>query len=274
MTDMLKGTGVLELKLPGVPAAFHGRDLDRLSDRIVSELSTLLDAEAVLQHTRLAHHLECATDDKGRCYLKLVIGLQMAAQPRLDFSYATSTLGQLEERVMADREQLVQACRELPSRAATAAMEFTQRVSATYVDEAVDRHALSEQVKAVVSARHRNYPASVLGHPLQIDLPDIPRIDWLPQKFQLRARLERAVKGFTLRFLRRSELPAQLRGVRHLKMPHRPDDENLTLCLEQAQYRGTPVDMTVRVGSLAGRSEPVIADFVALAVPGGLNGVA
>ena len=261
MTELLKGTQVLRLKLLGRPKCFYGAELDRLAQPVMADFSALISVHSVLQHTRLAHHFEL--DEKQPAIVNIIIGLSFPTQLSFDFSFGSS-LGEIEAKVIAERERLMRACRELEGSVAAASMEFAQRHCACCLGFPEDDHELSQALKELSRAGRQRYRGSLMDSPWAPELPSFAKYEWMPAQYSVRARLRRDRQGFKLKLLRRSDLPRELRAVSALHMLQRPLEKEFALSLEEADFEERAVDLTIRVGRRLGSDELTVADFVGL----------
>lgn len=261
--DML--TVVAELHMPSLPSIFDASQLQGRANAMLRDLSRLLNVDSILQHTALTHGFRLARPQEDTTPIMLVIGLVVRPQTMLDLLHDNLTLGALQRETLKERRQLLLACLDLPVQHAHATIALAQRLQAGFLDLPDETLApdIERQLTMLVSARRRTWIGQLAEHdPWQLELPSLPRYEWHRELIHVRAKLRRERNGFSLKFLRRHLLPALLRSIPGLQMPHRPPTLEAASELDRAEYTGTPLDLVIRVGSLVGKEEIVVADFI------------
>lgn len=256
---------VMELEIHGLPDLFDEMQLRRRAQAVISDLERLVEVDSLLLYTTLTYRYCLRNKNSGEPLIVLVLELAPRPQQLLDFAPEENSLGTREMNMLADRQRLRHACKELPVQNTQAVIALSQRLHAGFLDlpdEALVPKA-EKQLDALVSARQRHWN----GHlsevdPWQMELPTLPRYEWRRELFHVRAKLFRERRGFTLKLLSRTTLPSQLRSVRTLRMPDRPPKLEDASALDRAEYTGTPVDLVIRVGSNLGSELICVADFV------------
>lgn len=260
-------TPVLEVRVSELPTLFDEQTLGSKARVLLQDLAKILDTRQLLRHTVLIHKFRQMKDSDGNPCIMLVIGLALSNQRSLDIEYNTYSLGQIEKQILDDRHRFVSACQALPTRHDLVAVQFAQRIAAACLNlptETIESE-LSSRLQTLLSIRHKRFDGMLAGQAWQLHLPDLAPYDWLPNVFEVRTRLTREKSGFTLNLLHPLTTPKGSRPVRRLRMPARPRDVEISLTLERAEIRGTPLDINIRVGSRPGSDDLIVADFVALA---------
>lgn len=258
---------VLELKLTGLPPVFEARQLDEQAHKLMYDLSALLDAKVLLQHSVLTHKFRLTVNDQQGPGVLLVIGLALPNQHILDFQYGARSLGAMEQLILEERQKLVVACKNLPTQSALVAIEFSQRISAACLNLPVqDLHPdLFKRLNALLSVKRRSLHGTVTDHPWQHQIPAIAKYEWRGELLSVRVQLQREKRGFSLRLMRPDLLPNLLQSVRKLRMPERPSDIDAACILDRAEYTRSPINLVIRAGSRPGSDQLLVADFVGLA---------
>jgi hypothetical protein len=255
---------VVELKLAGLPPLFTASQLDEHAEKLMHDLSTLIDAEIILQHCVLTHKFRLALNDHHEPGVLLVIGLALRNQHFLDFLHEARSLGAMEQLMLEDRQQMVAACKNLPTQSALVAIEFSQRFSAACLNlpQALLHPELSRRLKTLLSVKTRSWHGSVSEHPWQHHLPGLAKYEWRAEHLTVRAHLQRERRGFSLRLMRPESIPRVLQSVKRLRMPERPADIDMASVLDRAEHTRSPLDMVIRVGSRPGSDQLIVADFL------------
>jgi hypothetical protein len=255
---------VLELKLTGLSPFFEARLLDEKAQKLLHELSALIDAKVLLQHSALTHKFRLTVNDHYEPGVLLVIGLALRNQQVLDFQHVARSLGTIEQLILEDRQKMVTACRNLPTQSALVAIEFSQRILAACLNipQELLQPELSKRLKTLLSVKTRSWHGSVSDHPWQHQLPSIGKYEWRRELHNVRVQLQREKRGFLLRLMRLDSLPASLRTVKKLLMPERPADLEDASVLDRAEHVRSPIEMVIRVGSRPGSDQLIVADFV------------
>ena len=261
-------TQVLKLNLLGFPAFFDSVQLDMRAKGVLDDLATLLGSAALLQHTKLIHRFTQIVDDRQRPLLQLVIGLCLKNQLVLDYHYSAVTAGDLELRILEDRQRLVNACKNLPTMTTAAAIEFSQKVFEACLDCASEdpQQDLSRRLSTLLGVRTKSLVGTLSDQPWEHQLPLISRYEWHPEKLMVRALLHREKRGFSIHFLKRESLPPILHSAHRLPMPECPSDLDTADLLDRSVRTKSPLNLVIRVGTRPGSSKIEVADFVELAV--------
>lgn len=257
-------TPVIELKMVGLKSEFSGYDLEQKAHSMMEDLRDLLNANTVLKHTVLSHSFRLGTGEHPG--LMLVIGLVLSNQFTLNFKYEPIDLGMVDEMVLKDRQEIVSACRQLPSVCGLAAIEWAQIYSSACLslpDEDVHIN-LSRRVNAMLGVKHRALEGMVADQPWQHSIDGLGRYKWSNEVIRIRAQLDREKKGYMIRLLSVDQLSPALRSVRKLRMIDRPRNVETASYLDRSEHMKVAVEILVRVGSQPGSDRPVVADFIGL----------
>jgi hypothetical protein len=255
---------VLELKLTGFSPLFESRQLDEQAHKLMYDLNILLETNVLLQHSMLTHKFRLTVNGKNEPGLLLVIGLALRNQHVLNFGYEEKTLGEMEQCILEDRHKMVTACRNLPTQTALVAIEFSQRISAACLNmpQELLQSELSKRLKILLGVKTRRWQGSISEQSWQHDLPGLAKYEWRADHLTVRALLRRERRGFSLRLMRLELLPLMLQGVKYLRMHERPADIDKASTLDRAEHIRLPVDMIIRVGSLPGSDQLIVANFL------------
>lgn len=259
---------VMELEIRGLPEFFEERELRHRAQAVVSDLTRLLALERLLKFTTLTYRYRLRSDETGSPSIVLALELTHRPQRLLNFQGDDTTPGNLERNLLEDRQRLRHACEELPVQNSHATIALAQRLHAAFLgspDEAL-AHETERQLTALISSRHRRWCGHLSeGHPWQMELPALPRYEWVGTPIRIRTQLLREQRGFTLKLLQRAQLPASLHSVKRLRMHDRPPTLEDATALDRAEYTGTPIELIVRIGSVIGSDDFSVADFVRIA---------
>ncbi len=259
---------VMELEIQGLTDIFDEQELRQRAHTMVSDLTGLLGLDTLLHHTTLTHRyrLRCGETDLPSIFL--VLELTQRTQRLLQFESDGSTLGTLEKNMLEDREHLRRACQELPVQNSHATIALARRLQAAFLnspDEALPQK-MERQLNALVHSRHRRWNGQFSeDHPWQMELPALPRYEWIGSPVHVYVKLLREKRGYTLILLRRAQLPAVLHSTKRLRMHERPSRLEDATLLDRAEYTGTPIELVVRIGSIIGSDDISVADFARLA---------
>jgi hypothetical protein len=259
---------VMDLEISGLPELFEERQLRQRAQAVIADLTELLDVNRLLQFTRLTYRFRLCNSETGAPLIVLVLELAPRPQLLLNFLGDNSDPGRLERSMLTDRQRLRRACEDLPVQNSHAAIALAQRLQAVFLDS--PNEALTPDTErhlaALLNSRSRQWNGHLAeNHPLQLELPALPRYEWFAPPVRVRTQLLREKRGFTLKLLQRSQLPAVLHSVQSLRMHERPSTLEDAAALDRAEFTGTPIELVVRIGSLAGRDAISVADFVQLA---------
>jgi len=259
---------VMQLELQGLPYLFNEKQLQRQTRIMISDISSLLQVDRLLLFTTLCNRYRLCSDRAGTPLIFLVLELTPRPQQVLNFEANETTPGTLERRMLEDRQRMRHACEELPVQTSHTMIALAQRLQAAFLD-LPDGPLMPEterQLTAVINSRHRRWNGHLeKNHPWQLELPKLPRYEWIGTPIHLRTQLLRERSGFTLKLLRRTKLPAVLHSVQTLRMPKRPSKLEDASVLDRAEYTATPIELIVRIGNVIGSDVISVADFVRLA---------
>lgn len=259
---------VIELEIGGLPEIFDERQLRQRARAMISDLTMLLETDRLLQFTTLTYRYRLRSNEAGSSLIVLVLELTPRPQRLLNFQGDGVTLGTLERNLLEDRQRLWHACKELPVKNSRVTIALAQRLHAASLDspDAALAPEMKRQVTKVKNSRQRRWNGHFPeGQPLQMELPALPRYEWVGPPVRVRAKLSREQLGFTLELLQCAQLPASLHSVKRLRMPKRPPTLEEATVLDRADYTGTPIELIVRIGSLIGSDDISVADFVRVA---------
>ena len=264
--NILDETQVLELTTLGLPRVFSAAELQNIGQKLTTELSDLLNTQKILTTTVLAHRFKLEKDRGGKPCLRILLGLALANQLVLDFSLGSLTLARAEQAILEDRDRLVHAIRKLPADTALATLEASQINAAAMLQIDVDklRPALSRHLLAILSKQRRVFKGTLLGDEWEHEIPSLPKYEFWPEVYEVRAVLLRRQRGYAMVLLARASLATELQAVRQLRLIERPDDADIASALDRAEFQGDPVELTIKIGTLFGRDELTVANFVAL----------
>ena len=268
-------TTVLRIRINNMPRSFSAEELAQKGCLMQQDIEALTDAHSILLNTQLAHRFSQEVDEKEHAVLDMLVGLKPKNQLVLDYSFSPTpplspmSPGHLEQLILEDRQRLVAACQNLATRTTFTVNEFSQRVAAACLDLPVAdlKLELRKGLQSLLEVTTRTWRGRLVDQPWQHDVPAIPKYDWIREIFSVRVMLHRERRGYSLGLLRRDSLGHPLSTAGRLKMPERPRDLEATAALELAEHTRRPVDMMIRVGTLVGSVELVVADFVGFAAP-------
>ena len=259
---------VMELEIQGLSDIFDEQQLRQRAHAMVSDLTRLLALDRLLQYTTLTYRYRLRCGETGSPSIVLVLELTQRPQRLLDFQGDGTTLGTLERNLLEDRQRLRHACQELPVQNSHATIALAQRLHAASLDspdEALPPET-DRQLSALINSRHRQWNGHLAeDHPWQMELPALPRYEWVGPPVRVRAQLLRKQRGFTLKLLQRTQLPEALHSVKHLRIHERPSTLEDAAVLDRAEYTGTPIELLVRLGRVIGSDDISVADFLEIA---------
>lgn len=185
------------------------------------------------------HKFTLILDDHERPAIKLVVGLGLNNQMRLDYHHHSASPADLELKILEDRERLVKACLNLPIQTTLAANEISRVVTAGCMDLPVEdiSQTVTKHLSSILQTRNRSWHGHVNDRPWQHHLPSLPVYQWHPGVLAVRVVLHREKRGFSLEFLRRHDLPPIVRTIRRLPMPERPSNIDAAGALDRAEYK-------------------------------------
>ena len=265
MTNMML-IEVLELELDNLQLEFSSWQLKEQAETVLDDLSNLLDAKALLQHSILTHKFRLRVNERREPFVSMVVGLAVRSQRVLDFQFGNTSVGAIEQLVLNDRQRLVTACKDLPVQSALVAIEFAQQITSACLNLSAQEppHDFEKRLKTLLNVKSRRLSGTVSDHPWQHELPAIAKYDWHSELLTVRAQLIRERRGFSLRLIKRESLPSRLQRATRIYMPERPRDLDVASSLDRAEHTRSLVNIVIRTGSRPYSDEVVVADFVSL----------
>lgn len=259
---------VMELEIQGLADIFDEQELRQRAHTMISDLTGLLASDRLLRYTTLTYRYRLRSGETGSASIVLVLELTQRPQQLLQFQGGDSTLGTLERNMLEDRERLRHACEDLSAQNSQATIALARRLQAAFLnspDEALPQK-IERQLNALVHSRHRRWNGQFSeDHPWQMELPALPRYEWIGSPVHVYVKLLREKRGYTLILLRRAQLPAVLHSTKRLRMHERPSKLEDATSLDRAEYTGTPIELVVHIGSIVGSDDISVADFARLA---------
>ena len=147
------------------------------------------------------------------------------------------------------------------------AVNLANRVSQANMNRPLESMAphIARRMKVMFNASRKEMTGLVADRPWQFELPSLPKYQWQSTCVNLRVQLIREKYGFTLILLNRKSLSPELQNTKSLLMPQRPQLIEDAALLDRAEHTGSPVDISVRLGSILGSEDFSIADFAGFA---------
>jgi hypothetical protein len=181
----------------------------------------------------------------------------------LNFGAQALTPAAIEMRCIEDRSRIVKACQEVNNEATLVAVALANRVTAANMNRPVDDMTpdIARRMKVLINASRKEMTGMIADRPWQLEFPSLPKYQWKSTCVNLRVQLLREKRGFTLLLLNRHALPQGLEKSKYLLMPERPHSIEDAALLDRAEHTGSPVEISVRLGSVLGSDEFCVADF-------------
>lgn len=255
---------VLELQIMQLPVVFDLQLLDSHARRLVDQFSVLTEATSILKHTTMTYAFRQALDEINTPVMMLVIGLVLRNQMILDFKFKNIDIATLEMMILEDRSRLISACKNLPIQSSVAAVDFSKRITSACLDlpQSEISAQVSRSLRALLDVKQRSWAGQINSQKWQHHLPHMPPFDWQSGHHNVRVRLSREKRGYSLQFLKKNELPVTLKSLARLPMPEQPSDLETASELHKAERTGQPIDIAIRIGTAIRTGEVVVADFL------------
>lgn len=259
-------TSILQVKIVGLADPFVPADLTQKATDLLKDLENQLDPKTFLKDTTMDFSLRLDVDEAGKPFHWMLVGLKLISQLELDFYHSDTSDGDIEQKVLEDRQRLVNACRNLPTKNGLTATQWAERTSSAVLNVPQERVVadLHNRITRLASVKNRHWHVHIDGNTFQHELPSIARYEWRRELVSVKVLLDREKRGFSLRLMHRDTLPSWVQRVSKLTMPERPKNIEVAGVLDRAELTGSPVKMLIRLGSRPGSEQLTVADMVRL----------
>ena len=257
-------TSIFEIKLVGLAYVFDLSDVEHKTANLLADLENQLNSKTLLKNTSMVFSLRLDVDEHGKPFLWMLVGLKMNQQLELSFYDPEMAHGDVEQRVLEDRQQLINACRNLPTANGLTASQWAERTCSAILDVPQKRVESDLHCRIVKLSRvkNRSWHVHVDGNSFQHELPSIAKYEWRSELVKVQVLLNREKRGFSLRLMHRDALPSWVQRAGQLNMPERPKSIEIAGYLDRAEHTGSPVKMLIRLGSRPGSEQLIVADMV------------